>query len=106
MNKQALNKNKHKSDINLLNPEDIIRIEALSSYSKLYLTNARPIVMSKVLHWFEDRLPNQLFARVHRSHLVNRLFAKEIIGTQNKTLILNNGECISMSRRLRKSLVL
>lgn len=93
-------------DINLLNPEHIIRIEALSNYSKLYLTNSRPIVLPKVLHWFEDRLPNQIFARVHRSHLVNKLFAKEIIGTQNKTLILSTGECISMSRRLRKALVL
>ncbi|MCY7293038.1 MAG: LytTR family transcriptional regulator [Ferruginibacter sp.] len=93
-------------DVNLLNPEHIIRIEALSNYSKVYLTNDRPMVVPKVLHWFEDKLPTQLFVRVHRSHLINKFFAKKITGTQNNILLLSNGECISMSRRLRKALVL
>ena len=80
-------------------PENIIRIEASSNYSKIYFSNARPMTVAKVLHWFEDQLPQQMFARVHRSHLVNKMFMLGVNGAKNKMLLLNNGESIAVSRR-------
>ncbi len=80
-------------------PENIIRIEALSNYSKVYFPNAKPMTVAKVLHWFEDQLPQQMFARVHRSHLVNKMFMLQVNGAKNKMLLLNNGESITVSRR-------
>ena len=80
-------------------PENIIRIEASSNYSKVYFSNAKPMVVAKVLHWFEDQLPQQMFARVHRSHLVNKMFMLQLNGAKNKMLLLNNGESIAVSRR-------
>ena len=80
-------------------PENIIRIEASSNYSKVYFSNAKPMTVAKVLHWFEDQLPQQMFARVHRSHLVNKMFMLQVNGAKNKMLLLNNGE------RDRKSVV-
>jgi two-component system, LytTR family, response regulator len=50
---------------------DIVRIEAISNYSKLFFTNGKTLVVAKVLHWFEDNLAADLFVRVHRSHLIN-----------------------------------
>ncbi|MEO6254280.1 MAG: LytTR family DNA-binding domain-containing protein [Ferruginibacter sp.] len=81
----------------LVPPEQIIRIESMSNYSKIYFTGYRPMVVAKVLCWFEERLPQQMFARVHRSHLVNRLFVKET--DENNIILLSNGEKIAMSRR-------
>ena len=80
-------------------PENIIRIEASSNYSKVYFSNAKPMMVAKVLHWFEDQLPQQMFARVHRSHLVNKMFMLQVNGAKNKMLLLNNGESIAVSRR-------
>ena len=80
-------------------PENIIRIEASSNYSKIYFSNAKPMIVAKVLHWFEDQLPQQMFARVHRSHLVNKMFMLQLNGAKNKMLLLNNGESIAVSRR-------
>ena len=80
-------------------PENIIRIEASSNYSKIYFSNAKPMLVAKVLHWFEDKLPQQMFARVHRSHLVNKMFMCQVNGAKNKMLLLNNGESIAVSRR-------
>ena len=80
-------------------PENIIRIEASSNYSKIYFSNAKPMIVAKVLHWFEDQLPQQMFARVHRSHLVNKMFMLQVNGAKNKKLLLNNGESIAVSRR-------
>jgi len=62
------------------------------------------MTVAKVLHWFQDNLPSQMFARVHRSHLVNKLFMLQINGTKHKMLLLNNGESIAISRRKRGGL--
>jgi two-component system, LytTR family, response regulator len=91
--------------IYFVQPENIIRIEASSNYSKVYFNNAKPMIVAKVLHWFEDHLPEQMFARVHRSHLVNKMFMCQVNGGKCKTLILNNGESITMSRRKGRVLV-
>lgn len=79
--------------------EEIIRVEAVSNYSRIYFSNGKNITVAKVLHWFEDELPNGMFARVHRSHLVNKMFVQAMNGAPSKTLLLNNGEIISISRR-------
>ena len=85
--------------MHLVQPENIIRIEASSNYSKIYFSNSKPMTVAKVLHWFEDQLPQQMFARVHRSHLVNKMFMCHVNGGKYKTLVLNNGENIAISRR-------
>jgi DNA-binding LytR/AlgR family response regulator len=59
--------------------------------------------VAKVLHWFEDTLPVDMFARVHRSHLVNRMFVESVNGKHTEKLLLLNGEIITISRR-KKSL--
>ena len=85
----------------LVQPENIIRVEASSNYSKIYFSNARPMTVAKVLHWFQDRLPPEMFARVHRSHLVNKIFMHQINGNNRNTVLLLNGETIAISRRKR-----
>ncbi len=85
--------------VRLVRAEHIIRVEALSNYSKIYFATGHPMTIAKVLHWFEDRLPVQMFARVHRSHLVNKMFVQETNGRNAKNLLLINGENIIMSRR-------
>ena len=77
---------------------DIIRIEAVSNYSRIYLSNGNTIVVAKVLHLLQDLLPETMFVRVHRSHLINKLFVKAIKGKNKKRLLMNNGEYIGVSR--------
>ena len=77
---------------------DIIRIEAVSNYSRIYFSNGNTIVVAKVLHLLQDLLPETMFVRVHRSHLINKLFVKAIKGKNKKRLLMNNGEYIGVSR--------
>jgi len=79
--------------------EEIIRVQAISNYSRIYFANGKIATVVKVLHWFQDELPVDMFARVHRSHLVNRMYVSAIKGQRNKSLILLNGERIAISRR-------
>jgi two-component system, LytTR family, response regulator len=90
--------------IRLVQAELIIRVKSISNYSKIYFAGSQPMTVAKVLHWFEDRLPIQLFTRVHRSHLVNKMFIDTINNAANANLVLTNGEHIPISRR-RKMLV-
>lgn len=61
-------------------------------------------VTAKVLKWFEERLPDQYFTRLNRSHLVNNRFLQPQQFT-GKAFELQNGKIIEVSRR-RKKLVL
>ncbi len=83
----------------VVSAEEIIRVEAVSNYSRIYFSNGKNIVVAKVLHWFENELPAGMFTRVHRSHLVNKMFVQEINGIHSKSLLLFNGESIAISRR-------
>jgi two-component system, LytTR family, response regulator len=79
--------------------DQIIRIEALGNYSKIYLAVNTTLVVSKVLTWCQENLPEQMFARVHRSHLINKNYVTKIIGGEHKTILLSNGDIVSVSRR-------
>ena len=82
----------------LMPAADIIRIEAVSNYSRIYLSNGNTIVVAKVLHLLQDLLPATMFVRVHRSHLINKLFVQSVKGSNRKRLLMNNGEYIGVSR--------
>lgn len=57
--------------ISILKINDIIRIEADRSYSHIYLSHNRKMMVSKPLKEFETKLPASQFFRTHTSHLVN-----------------------------------
>jgi two-component system, LytTR family, response regulator len=86
----------------------IIRIEAISNYSKLYFTNGKTLVVAKVLRWFEERLKNNtenntLFLRTHRTHLVNKNFISRYA---NGKIELHNNQIIDVARRKKNNFLL
>jgi len=88
----------------LIDTMTIVRVEASSNYSKIYFSNNTVLVTAKLLKWFEEKLDEQYFIRMHRSHLVNNLFLK---GNQllEKGIALQNGEFIQISRRRKKNIL-
>lgn len=86
----------------IVTTQSIIRIEALNNYSRIFFTNRKPLVVAKVLHWFEDKLPENSFWRIHKSHLVNCSYIEKIDGTwAGSSVLLSSGEAINVSRRKR-----
>lgn len=52
--------------------EDIVYIEGLKEYVKIYLSNEQKPLMSIIsLKTLEDKLPSKIFMRIHRSFIVN-----------------------------------
>ena len=77
----------------------IIRIQAISNYSKLFFTNGRKLVVAKVLKRFEEELAANDFIRPHRTHLVNKRFILRYIDGDGGKVELQNGELINVSKR-------
>ena len=84
--------------IHVIDIDSIIRIEAISSYSKLFLSDGKKIVVSKVLRAMEEMLDGKGFTRVHRSHLINTAWIQTWQLNQMK-VTLRNEEQVSISRR-------
>lgn len=92
-----------------INMDEIIRVQAISNYSKLYFagdgkSGRKTLVVAKVLRWFEENLVSENFVRVHRTHLVNRKYISDFINSpvhpaNGGKLFLSNGELIEVSKR-------
>ncbi len=83
---------------------EIVRIEALSNYSKIHFTNRKTLVVSKVLHWFEDLLPKENFARIHRSHFINIGQISHFCFKENKMITLKDNSTFEVARRKKTTI--
>ena len=88
-----------------LNPKEIIRIEADRSYSWLYLTGNRKILVSKHLKEFQDLLSDRYFFRSHNSFLINLKYVRKFVRKEGGYIEMQDGEQIPISRN-RKELFL
>lgn len=97
----------------VLNTENIIRIQAISNYSKIYFSSppgggrkgvGTSLVVAKLLKWFEHKLPFNQFIRIHNTHIINHVYIQQYCKGSSGVL-LNNNELIAVSRRKKKKLV-
>jgi DNA-binding LytR/AlgR family response regulator len=91
--------------------QQIIRIQSISNYSKLFFKDACPatggrrtLVVAKVLRWFHEQEVLSSFIRIHRTHFVNSNYIKSYSGSKIGLLLLHNGEMFSVSRRKKAGL--
>jgi two-component system, LytTR family, response regulator len=81
----------------------IVRIEAVSNYSRIFLSDGRQFLVSKVLKQMEAMLAEKGFARVHRSHLVNTAYI-QAYNLRRLHIRLRNNEEVAISRRKRRDI--
>src|SRR5215831_8444558 len=85
--------------IEIIDCLSVIRVEAISNYCKLFFTNGKTLVVAKVLAWFDEKLSNKGFVRIHRSHIVNMQFILRLQEEKKAEVILKNYYSIPVSRR-------
>ena len=78
---------------------DILYCEAEGSYTKFYVLNNPPIIISKNLSIYEDLLALYGFIRTHHSYLVNPAKIKMYDKADGGTLILDSGHTVPISHR-------
>jgi two-component system LytT family response regulator len=85
------------------NPEEIIRLEASSNYTRIYFINNKKMVSAKVLKEFVPMLEPFGFVRTHRTHLVNR---KHILCvTAEGNIIMKDASVAEISRRMKSGVM-
>lgn len=80
-----------KADYSLVKIElsEIIYIEALADYLKIFLPNKKFVLTRMTMKSMIDKLPKNEFVRVHRSFIIP---LKKIISIRNKTIQIENKE--------------
>jgi two-component system LytT family response regulator len=90
--------------IHLFEISDIIRCESEDNYTKFFIRNSKPILISKTLKEYEELLTEHGFVRVHQSHLINLAFLKSYIKKEGGYVIMADNSTIPISQRKKEQL--
>ncbi len=78
--------------------DDIIRFEADSNYTHVYMKNRKKLMVAKTLKSFEDQLLNTNFCRIHSAHLINLNEIEKYIKGDGGIVVLKDSSNIPVSR--------
>ncbi|MES2680158.1 MAG: LytTR family DNA-binding domain-containing protein [Bacteroidota bacterium] len=91
-----------KAGIESLETNDIICLESMSNYTRIYLPDSREILTSKTMKEFESILclKGQPFMRIHHSYIINlHKVARYIKSTDS--IVMNNDQKIPLAKSKR-----
>jgi len=92
-------------EIKIIKITNIIRLEADTNYTKIFIINKSNIYSSKSLKHYEKLLEKNGFIRCHKSHLINKTHIKNMVKGSKPCFELNNGVFVNISRRRFKSVL-
>lgn len=85
-------------------PQQIVRLEARSNYTRIYFSNHYPLLTSKVLKNYETILRPYGFIRTHRSHLVNKNLIMKV--DNEGDIVMQDMSKAEISRRKRSKVMI
>ena len=89
----------------IVKKKNIIRCEADVNYTKIHLSNGRPIISARTLKQYERMLGRLPFLRVHQSHLVNIDHLLRYEKRDGGTLILADQQEVPVSKGYKDGLL-
>ncbi|MET0393731.1 MAG: LytTR family DNA-binding domain-containing protein [Chitinophagaceae bacterium] len=84
---------------------DILYCRAEGAYTHIILKDQRKLLLSKPLGEIEGLLPASLFERIHHSYLINISQVHQFRKTEGASLIMNNGDQLSIARSKKDQLM-
>ncbi|HEX7905099.1 MAG TPA: LytTR family DNA-binding domain-containing protein [Chitinophagaceae bacterium] len=87
------------------NYTDIIYCSADGAYTHIYLSNGNKIISSNSLKHFTELLPEEIFCRIHNSHLINLDYAVKYSGNRSGIIEMSNGLILEVSQRKKDELL-
>ena len=91
--------------IYLLDQDEVVMLKSDKSYTTVFLTEDRQILVSKTLKDVEKKFDFPQFYRVHNSYLINMNHIKEYIKNLGGELMMSNGMRASISRNKKAELL-
>lgn len=90
--------------IHLFEISDIIRCESEDNYTKFFIKNSKPILISKTLKEYEELLTEHGFERIHQSHLINLAYLKSYIKKDGGYVVMADNSNLPISQRKKERL--
>jgi len=82
---------------------NIVRLQADDNYTKIFSADGKRYMISRPLKDFERKLPEDIFIRPHKSHMINMFFLKEFATEDGGVAVLKDGTKIPISKRKMSS---
>lgn len=82
----------------ILNISDITHLESKNTYTTFYIANGKNIVSSKNIGFYEEKLYDLHFLRVHHSFIVNVKHILKYIRADNGYLLVTNNKLVLVSK--------
>jgi two-component system LytT family response regulator len=95
---------KDSTSTRFINIDSIIRMQADSNYTAVFLADKEKILTTRTLKEYEDILADYGFFRAHNAHLINLNFVEKYF-KDSDTLEMSNGNTIEVSRYKKKELL-
>ncbi len=77
--------------------KDITFLEASGNYTLFHFDDGRQVLVCKTLGEVESMVPMEMFARIHRSHIVNLRHLKKYVRGKGGFVVLQNGATLNVS---------
>ena len=90
--------------IHLFEIGDIMRCESNDNYTKFFIKNQKPILISKTLKEYDELLSEHGFERIHQSHLINLAYLKAYIKSDGGYVLMQDGSQLPISQRKKERL--
>jgi len=89
--------------IHFVRPDEIIRSEALGSYTRIFCENNKHYLTSRILGEYEELLSPYGFIRTHKPHLVNKTFISFV--NHEGFAVLRDNSQVEISRRKKEDVL-
>ena len=83
----------------------IIYCQAEGAYTKIFINEKKPMLISRTLGDVEELLSPEMFQRIHHSTVVNVNFISQFLRTDGGSVVLKNGEKLSVSKAKKEMLM-
>ena len=83
----------------------IIYCQAEGAYTKIFISNKKPMLISRTLGDVEELLSPEMFQRIHHSTVVNVNYIAQFLRTDGGSVVLKNGEKLSVSKAKKEMLM-
>jgi two-component system LytT family response regulator len=87
-----------------IKPENIIRIQAENSYSRIFINDGQNYMLSYHLGLIEESLDKEVFLRIHKSDLININYLRSFHSAGDLFAEMTDGALVKVSRRCKKRL--
>lgn len=94
---------KDNNDCVFLDFDNIIHLEAHGSYTKVFLVDSEPLLISKNIKSFEEKLDASEFIRTHKSFIVNINHVSRYIRNGVSSVKLTNGDVVPVAVRRKEA---